>query len=168
MINSEIALTIRQLTELDFPVWKKIRMEALTLHPDAFWGDSETEQQKSDLAWQEDINKSAIFGVFYNKELIGTAGFYKYHQKKRSHIGSLFGVYVKKEFRAQGIADKLLKVVIKHASNYVFILHCCVTTHNRSAFNLYERHGFKEYGIEHKAIKVNDTYYDEILMSLTL
>jgi RimJ/RimL family protein N-acetyltransferase len=43
-----------------------------------------------------------------------------------------------------------------------------VVTSNVAACRLYRAAGFKEYGLERRALKVGSEYYDEMLMALQL
>jgi RimJ/RimL family protein N-acetyltransferase len=43
-----------------------------------------------------------------------------------------------------------------------------VVASNTAACRLYRAAGFKEYGLERRAIKVGSEYYDELLMALAL
>jgi RimJ/RimL family protein N-acetyltransferase len=41
-----------------------------------------------------------------------------------------------------------------------------VVASNAAAFHLYSAAGFKEYGLERRALKVGSEYYDDVLMAL--
>ena len=43
-----------------------------------------------------------------------------------------------------------------------------VVASNAAARRLYSSVGFKEYGLERRALKIDDKYYDEVLMALPL
>jgi RimJ/RimL family protein N-acetyltransferase len=43
-----------------------------------------------------------------------------------------------------------------------------VVASNAAACRLYRAAGFEQYGLERRALKIGDTYYDEALMALSL
>jgi len=155
---------IKLLSQFDWPLWKKIRLEALEKNPEAFGSSFEEESLSSDSDWESSLINSNIFGAFSQEILIGTAGFFTYAQYKQKHKGVLFGVYVLPEFRNKKIADQLILAVLEHAKNKVLQVHCTVVTQNPIAIRLYERHGFMSYGVEPRALKIGDGFVDEILM----
>jgi hypothetical protein len=56
--------------------------------------------------------------------------------------------------------------VLDVARENVELIQLSVVTENRLARRLYERAGFLEFGIELKASKLGDKYYDEAHMAL--
>jgi ribosomal protein S18 acetylase RimI-like enzyme len=159
---------IRQLQEQDWILLKEIRLEALKLHPEFFGGYYEDESSWSDEDFKNDLTRNDIFGAFIEKKLIGVAGYFQFTLQKLKHRGTLYGLYVKEENRGQGIADQLIDVIIVHARQRVLQLHCTVTTDNKPALNLYQKHGFQIYGTEPRSLKVDENFYDEHLMVLKL
>jgi RimJ/RimL family protein N-acetyltransferase len=155
---------IRQLTSEDWPLWKSIRLEALEKVPEAFGSSFEDEISRSDADWQDSLAKSDIFGVFQGNELVGTAGIFYHQQTKLQHKAGLFGVYIQPRCRGLGLAGKLIAIVIEHAKTKALQLYCAVVVGNVSALKLYQHHGFVQIGIEPRALKVGERFYDEILM----
>ncbi len=84
------------------------------------------------------------------------------------HRGKLFAVYVRPEYRGQGIADQLIDIIINHAKSRVIQLHLTCTTANESAVKLYQKHGFKIYGTEPRSLKIDYDFFDEHMMILEL
>ncbi|MES2729431.1 MAG: GNAT family N-acetyltransferase [Pseudomonadota bacterium] len=158
---------IRTLVKDDWADWKRIRLEAIKLHPDAFGGSYEDEVQNPDESFQQGLTKNTIFGALSNGVLVGVAGFFIFSHRKMQHRGNLFSMYLRKEHRGQGIADQLIETVIAHAKSEVLQLHCTVVTNNPAAIKLYQKYGFEIYGTEPRSLKVDNSYYDEHLMALT-
>jgi RimJ/RimL family protein N-acetyltransferase len=52
--------------------------------------------------------------------------------------------------------------------NGIVVLNLAVVTTNDAAIHSYQRNGFSAYGTEPKSIRVNDIYYDELLMARLL
>ena len=155
---------IRQLTSEDWPLWKSIRLEAVKQVPEAFGSSFEDEVLRSDADWQDSLKKSDIFGVFQGEDLVGTAGVFYHQQTKLQHKAGLFGVYMQPRCRGLGLAGKLIATVIEHAKTKALQLYCAVVVGNAPALKLYQHHGFVQIGIEPRALKVGEKFYDEILM----
>ena len=58
--------------------------------------------------------------------------------------------------------------VIEAAADTVEELRLTVVASNATAVRLYARCGFREYGVEPRALKIGDRYHDEVLMALPL
>lgn len=159
-------VNIRLLKTEDCPIWKKIRLEAVKAHPEAFGSSYEEESLFTDDQFNIGLTDSDIFGAFINDELAGTAGFFIFKYLKMKHRGNLFGMYVKPEYRNRGVASQLIEMVISHAQTKVLQLHCSVVSENQVATQFYEKYGFQIYGTEPKSLKVGEKFYDEHLMAL--
>ena len=163
-----IEVSIRRLTGKDWVVWKELRLEALYNHPEAFGSSFEEESSWPDDEFQTSLKNNAIFGLFSDGDLIGSAGFFQLNRLKTMHRGGLWAMYIKPHYRGHGFADQLVKAIIDHARSVVTQLHLSVTTINPTALKLYQRHGFQIYGTEPKSLKVAEHFYDEYLMVLEL
>lgn len=78
---------------------------------------------------------------------------------------SLFAIIVDEKFRGKGIGHQMIHHLIDIATNqfHLKILHLEVYAGN-PAIRLYERAGFKQYGIHKNFIKTPNGYIDKILM----
>ena len=155
---------IRLLTSEDWGIWKSIRLEMLKQVPEAFGSSFEDEVLRSDTDWQDSLKKSDIFGVFQGGDLVGTAGIFYHQQTKLQHKAGLFAVYIQSQYRGSGLAGKLIATIIEDVKTKALQLYCAVVVGNTSALKLYQHHGFVQIGIEPRALKVGDKFYDEILM----
>jgi ribosomal protein S18 acetylase RimI-like enzyme len=159
-------MNIRLLEQDDCLIFKTLRLEALLQHPEAFGSSFEEESAMSDAEFLDGFKKSDIFGAFVDNQLVGCAGFFVQSPLKMRHRGVLFSMYIKPDFRKNGIGDALVKAIISHAKNRVTQLHTTVVTTNQVALNLYEKNGFKIYGTEPRSLKIGDEFYDEYLLVL--
>ena len=66
------------------------------------------------------------------------------------------------------MAPALVQRVIEAAADTVEELRLTVVASNTTAVRLYSRRGFREYGVEPRALKIGDRYHDEVLMALPL
>jgi ribosomal protein S18 acetylase RimI-like enzyme len=145
-----------------------LRLEALERHPCAFAAahDEEAGQSAADVA--ERLARQAVFGGFVDGALAGVAGFAAPALAKKMHKGVLWGVYVSERLRGSGLGRALVARVIEHAQGRVAQLHAAVVTGNAVACGLYRDLGFVTYGIEPRALKVSERYFDQELMVLML
>ena len=114
-----------------------------------------------------------VFGAFVANELAGIVGLAREPRAKNRHKGSVFGMYVAPEHGRGGIGTALLRRVIETAQlEGIEQLILTVTDSNVPARTLYERSGFRSFGVEPRAIRVNegvvDVYYDKNHMILFL
>ncbi len=159
---------IKQLTAEDWKIWKELRLEALKNSPESFGSSYEEEVNWPDLDFQNSLIKSDIFGIFVDNSLVSCAGFYSLNSAKTKHRGVIWGMYTRPEYRGQGIASALIRTIISHAKSHVAQLHLTCVTTNLGAVAFYQKHGFKIYGTEPRALKIRDTFFDEYFMMLEL
>jgi ribosomal protein S18 acetylase RimI-like enzyme len=158
--------TIRRLRSDDAASFRAIRLEALKANPELLRSTFELEDGL-DVAWFAGrLEDAHIVGAFRDGELVGTAGFAIQQGQPNAHKGRLFGMYVRSSSRSLGIGRLLLNAVLNVARENVELIQLSVVRENRPARRLYESAGFLEYGVEEKASKYGDKYYDEALMAL--
>ena len=84
-----------------------------------------------------------------------------------SHRGGVY-LSVKKEFRRRGVGTMLLKEMTRRCKGRFEILELEVFAGNQPARRLYEKFGFKTYGLRPNSVKRDGKYFDEELMYLRL
>ena len=166
------AVTIRPTNESDAPAYRELRMAALRAHPEDFGADYDSLAARSIEHWQERMREGAggERGITHvavaQGELIGMMVLQRGDLPKLRHWAHIFGVYVRPEWRGVGIADGLIEACAAYASTLgLRLLKLGVVTTNVSAIQLYQRCGFRVYGVEPEAIQHEGTYYDELLMT---
>ena len=158
--------TIRHLSPDDANSFRAIRLEALKTNPEALGSTFELED-KLDLAWFAGrLENAHVVGAFRDGELVGTAGFAIQQGQKNAHRGRLWGMYVQPNSRDMGIGRLLVNAVLDVARENVELIQLSVVRENRPARRLYDSVGFLEFGMELKASKLGDKYYDEAHMAL--
>lgn len=155
---------IRRLGPEDAAAYAEIRLEGLRLAPDAFGSDAETEQSWSVDRYADQLTRNAVFGFEEPGVLLGVAGFFELSGIKRCHRGVLWGMYVRADARGRGIGAQLIECVLHHARGRVEQVHLDVSVGNATALALYQRCGFRSYGIEPHTLKVDDRYIDTHMM----
>ena len=161
--------TIRRIGTDDAAIYREMRLEGLKTHPDSFGASWEDEIEEPDSWWTGRLESNTVFGGWIgNSPLLGVAGFYVPHASKQRHKGVLWGMYVRPDARGTGLAASLLQHVIAHARLQVEEIRLTVMASNDAARRLYSAAGFQPYGLERRALKVGDVYYDDMLMALPL
>lgn len=165
-------MEIRSLTSADAEEYWELRLEALQQNPEAFATTYEDAIRRTDpikrVATNLGASSSITFGAFMENKLVGVMTLAKNDLEKMRHKVNLFAVYVTPRMRGQKVGDALLIEVIQAAKQVPGVekINLTVVTTNKAAIHLYEKQGFKTYGLETKAMKSGDTYLDEQLMSL--
>jgi ribosomal protein S18 acetylase RimI-like enzyme len=159
-------VTIRRLRSDDAASFRAIRLEALRANPELLRSTFELED-KLDVAWfASRLEDAHVMGAFRDGELVGTAGFSIQQGQPNAHKGRLFGMYVRSSSRNLGVGRLLLNAALDVARKNVELIQLSVVRENGPARRLYESAGFLEFGVEIKASKYGDKYYDEALMAL--
>lgn len=163
-MNNQIEHTVRRLRKGDGENCRTIRLEALRYAPEAFASTYEKEAERDATAFEDRVMAGCIFGAFFAERIVGMAGFYQESGEKFEHKGVLWGMYVNREFRSVGLGGDLVSAVLDHAKDVVDLVSLAVVTENASAMALYRKMGFRTYGVEARALKIQDRYLSETLM----
>jgi ribosomal protein S18 acetylase RimI-like enzyme len=159
---------VRLLRPDDAAAYRALRLDALRRHPSAFRASFDEEAGQSLDALAARLEADAVFGGFRGKALCGIAGLEIPAARLKRHKGTLFGVYVMPEHRRAGLGEALVGAVIAHARGRVEQLHAAVVVTAGPARALYRKLGFQPYGLEPRALKVGDQYFDQELLVLPL
>ncbi len=172
-MNAETSMTppftLRRLGLPDAAGYRELRLEGLRSHPEAFGASWEDEAAKP-LAWfAERLERNAVFGAPLDAEhLVGIAGLLVPDAAKLRHKGVLWGMFVQPEARGTGLAAALVVRVLEQARGIVEEVRLTAVASNTAAVRLYTRAGFRQYGLERRALKIGNEYHDELLMALRL
>jgi ribosomal protein S18 acetylase RimI-like enzyme len=167
--KGEVAIRIATLE--DAHSLFELRLEALTRHPEAYAADIDKTAADGAEAWEKLLtdntktHSGTISIACAGSELIGMAGVARGHWPKTRHFGTLWGVYVKPDWRGYRIGEAIVNEIIEWATeNDMTVIYLGVTVSEKAAIRCYSRCGFKEYGIEPKSIFYNSFYVDQLLM----
>jgi GNAT superfamily N-acetyltransferase len=159
---------VRRLGPADAAAYQALRLDALARHPCAFRGHLDEESGQDLAAFAARLEALAIFGGFVDGALCGLAGLEIAQGCNKRHKGTLFGVYVCPDRRRAGLGHAVVTAVIEHARGLVEQLHAAVVTTAHPARALYGKLGFEPYGLESRALKVGQEYFDQELLVLRL
>lgn len=146
---------VRRLFPAEAPAYRALLLRAMTEEPDAF---TSTAAERAALPldwWQARTSDSAAadtrtWGAFLANSLIGTVALEFNRREKIRHKASLIAMYVSPEARHRGIGLALVQTVIADARTDARLtnLQLTVTENNLPARRLYERAGFRLWGVE--------------------
>ena len=153
-------INIRRLIPQDAIAYRDLILYAYQHYPEAFTSSYAERSGLPSTFWEarlsiEDNPKEAVFGALVGNQLEGIAGLSIETREKTRHKGTLFGMFVSEQHRRQGLGDQLVNAVLAEARarSQLRIVQLTVTDGN-TARSLYERHGFKEFGLEPYAVAV--------------
>ncbi|MBC6973124.1 GNAT family N-acetyltransferase [Bacillus sp. Xin] len=165
---------IRVLSDLDAVQYWDLRLQALQINPDAFVTTYEEAMQKENPVEEVTQNLSSktsyTFGAFNEEnQLLGVVTLLTEQKAAYKHKGHLVAMYVDHQSRGKGLAKDLIRALIEKARELeIEQINLGVVSANEVAKKLYQLMGFKTYGIETKALKMNGIYRDDELMVLFL
>jgi ribosomal protein S18 acetylase RimI-like enzyme len=166
-----MATDIRRLGPDDAPAYRALRLRALWEFPQAFTSSHE-EDEKAPL--EATVKRLAsphqkFWGAYEDGELCGIVGLDRETRAKNRHKATVVGMYVAHERMGHGIGRALLDALIEDAkASGLELLVLTVTHAEGSARRLYERAGFRSFGVEPRAIKVDGHHYAKNHMYLEL
>lgn len=164
---------IRTLEAADSELFRRLRLLALQESPEAF-GTDYSEAVNQPLTWfthriRADADRF-VLGAFVAEALIGVAAFAREDGIKSRHKGTITSMYVHRSARRDGTGMALLLEIKRRALAMPGIerINLAVVANNVAAAALYTRCGFRAYGIEPVALRVQGATFDEVLMQLSL
>lgn len=148
--------------------YRALMLEAYDLHPQAFTS-SVRERAVMPLSWWESRltgKLDVVLGAFDEGELAGIVGLAFEPREKAWHKATLFGMYVSAKARQRGLGVQLVQAALAEAKSHpkLRVIQLTVTAGNDAAFNLYQRCGFVQFGLEPMAVRVGEEYFDKIHM----
>jgi GNAT superfamily N-acetyltransferase len=152
------SLEIRALTPADAIAFRTLRLLAISDSPAAVWPTHDEEAGRTIPEIEARIQMTAsqvVFGAFADTKLVGFAGLRREVLEQVRHKALLWGVFVSPDWRREGLARKLLSQATAHARA-------------RGVLQIHRSLGFKAYGLEPRALRVGDVYFDEEHMVLRL
>lgn len=167
-------IEIRRIKPEEMDRWFEMRIESLHESPSAFLASPETELSRGVEEFRERIanggNENLIFAAFDGENIAGSVGLVRDSMLKARHKATIWGMYVRPAYRNQKLGRELLSAAIAFAREKMDVgkLDLSVEAERQTAIRLYSSLGFEKWGLEAKAIRIGDTYFDELYMSLHL
>lgn len=167
------AILLREARPVDAVPFRELRLYALQDSPTAFSADYQ-KNFNHPLGYWEDIltmheEESTIFLAEHESSLIGMTGIARGGSPKTRHSATIWGVYVRPEWRGMHIAEELINACFIWArARKIVATKLGVTATNRFAIRCYERCGFRVTGTEPRAVYYDGQYHDFYLMYCSL
>jgi RimJ/RimL family protein N-acetyltransferase len=162
----------RILTVADVPAFTTLRREALRDSPWAFAASEDSDVGVNAELMTQRIAEpgQAIVGAFDADRLIGMAGMVRNRHGKMAHRANIWGVYVTPSARGRGVAEAIIRDLLTIARTWPGLdsVSLQVSTRAEGAKRLYERLGFKQWGVEPAALRLDGITYDEAHMVIML
>jgi ribosomal protein S18 acetylase RimI-like enzyme len=156
---------VRRLGPADAAGYQALHLQGFLRHPGEFRIAVEDEAALAAEAIAARLVGSFVVGGFDGKGLAGIAGLTRMEGAKLRHKALLWGMYVDDRARGRGLANELMQVMLLEAdSTGVEHVLLTVVADNVRARRLYQRWGFRVYGVEPRAVRVDGRYVDEALM----
>jgi GNAT superfamily N-acetyltransferase len=148
---------IRALRPDEAPLFVELRREALAEAPLAFAASPEDDRGLSAEFMREslsDPDSAAVLGAFEGDRLVGIAGVGRLSKRKQRHRAIVWGMYVSPPARGRGLGLDLLQAAVNRARSWTGVLQVqlSVTDAAPEARRLYERAGFREWGVEPRSL----------------
>lgn len=165
-------IVYRSLNPSESKKYREIRLECLQKAKENFGSTYEESVSNPELFFETAIKNSdeynRIFGAFDGEELIAICGYRRESGAKTRHKALLVQVYTKPEYRGKNISYELMKYMIDKLfeDDSMEQITLGVVSDNVSAAKVYERLGFKEYGLHKNYFKDGEIYRHERLMML--
>lgn len=167
-------MQITQLTPADAMAYKALMLHAYEHAADSFTSTPQERALQSDGWWLNRIADPAglsfVCGALTEAGLVGTVSVEFSARTKTRHKGLIVAMFVREEYRGQGVARKLMRAAIDHGleRNGLRLLQLEVTQGNTAAEQLYESLGFQVYGVEPMAVLTPGGFRSKVHMWLDL
>ena len=164
-------MEIRRLALPDAPAYRALRLRSFREHPEAFTTSAEEleAQTLADTGKRLAAPDMKFWGAFEDGVLCGHVGLERETRAKCRHKAKLVGMYVAPEHHGRGIGRALVDALLAQArEDGIELIVLTVTEGNARASTLYERCGFRSFGIEPRAIRVNGRDHGKNHMYLLL
>jgi GNAT superfamily N-acetyltransferase len=165
-------IAVRVLTTSDIPAFRALRLDALRLHPESFVPTYEEERSVNGSSvaskfrndWIKDGN--FILGAYRNGWLVGAIGVKRWPRQKQRHKATVWLLYTHADIRGQGTGRQLLVAAIDccRRDPEIEMVHLSVGRESTTARHLYTSLGFQSYGVEPRALKLDECYYIDVEM----
>ena len=166
-------ILMRKAQPTDAMPFRELRLHALQDSPTAFSADYQRTSNQPAQHWEDMLtghnDESSIVLAHHEHSLIGMTGIARGGSPKTRHSATVWGVYVRPEWRGLHIAEELIRACLDWARDRKIVAaRLGVTTTNTQAIRCYERCGFQIIGTEPRALYYDGQYHDFYMMYCAL
>lgn len=160
---------IRHLSPDDAPLYRDLRLLALTTDPDAYFSTYEELVEKPIGYFQAELfgqDPWGYYGWFHEDALVGYLSIDRSSYTKKRHIANLYNLYVHPAHRHGGIGSRLVDYVTDRLrlEPEIQSLELTVIEGNDPAIALYTRLGFQAFGHRPESVMARDRILGEVFM----
>lgn len=158
-------ILLREASPKDAIAFRDLRLYALQDSPTAFGADYQKNLSQPTQYWEDLLtmhaDESTLLLAVHEDNLIGMTGISRGSSPKTRHSATIWGVYVRPEWRGLHIAEELIRDCFTWArARKIVAARLGVTATNMSAIRCYERCGFIITGTEPRAVYYEGQYHD--------
>lgn len=158
-------IILREASPKDAMGFRELRLYALQDSPTAFSADYQTNLNHPARHWEDMLtthaDESTVFLAVHENQLIGMTGMARGGSPKTRHTATIWGVYLRPEWRGLHIAEHLINDCFTWArARRIVAARLGVTATNTAAIRCYERCGFEITGTEPRAVYHEGQYHD--------
>ena len=158
-------MIIRQLAPHETALFRKLRLEALETHPEAYVSTADDLRTLDDAVVSARLAEHPAFVALDRDEPVALMGWLRQPSSKMAHRANLVMVYVRPELRRTGIASALLgHLVVAARQDGIAQLELAVSVENPAAVLFYERFGFNIAGTVPRGFRHQGRDIDEHIM----
>jgi RimJ/RimL family protein N-acetyltransferase len=148
-------------------------LQELAAEPDIgilFWPgefDPSVEDERNFIQGHRDADNSILLVAEAGSQIVGVANCTGGSRKAMRHVGHI-GITLHKDWRGQGIGTRMMRRLLEFAtsSDVLSRIELEVYACNSRAIHIYEKLGFKQEGIRHRAYYRDGQYHDSIMMAI--
>jgi ribosomal protein S18 acetylase RimI-like enzyme len=154
--------------------YRALMLQAYDDPSDAFTSTAAERAAEPDSWWLRRLcdpsGLTAVWGALDGGALLGTVALELSGKPKTRHKGSIIGMYVLPAARGKGAGRALMAAALEHCRIRpgLAVVNLTVTEGNAPAIALYRSFGFREFGLEPKAIRGVSGYRSKVHMWLDL
>lgn len=153
----------------DFEVFKRIRLEALRVCPEAFASTLADWESLPDEEWRRRLANNPVVVSFSGDEPVGIMGLMRQQASKMAHRATIIMVYVRDTERGGERAVAMLDLLLDRArASGISQVELAVSAENPAAIRFYRREGFHEIGRIPAGFLHEGREIDEIMMARRL
>lgn len=165
-------ILIHEASDRNFSDIKFLMLTGLSEDPHAFSVSFDEYNYNSEGWWHSYIDP---FTIGYSQkmliaeiesEAVGMIGVIFDSKKRKEHIASIVWLYVLPKFRGLGVGKALMQSLLEQiqTDSKILKLSLLVNESQTSAIKLYEDFGFTESGRMKKELKIDDQFYNVLIM----